>query len=180
MMSEPQIPDSGQLPEIERLTQELKLLRDRRGLTPAALERAPTIVAMLGALDAQQAQEQLVGLIGELGDDERVRALKVDYRLDLDVLAPGILPDERGWVGHRRNAHHRAKGVKSPKRLKRYSDEIVDELAIMLAQGRVGSFTPALWPRWSMVGRNTSSLTKWLAAVTGQASACIPSTSGIA
>jgi len=118
-------------PEDSVLTQ-LRKLREGVGLTPARLEQTGSVMSALGTSDPQEGYERLCDALGKLDDSERLRALRLDYGLDLAaLLGREPVSREREWLGERRSGY--AVVLKRDvKTLSRWSDKAVAELQAAL------------------------------------------------
>ncbi|MDQ1743463.1 MAG: hypothetical protein QOE23_1802 [Pseudonocardiales bacterium] len=111
---------------------QLKKLREGIGLTADRLQDSGAVMSALGASDPQIALHRLQQLLRELGDGERIRALRVDFGLDLEELLERTPhARERDWLGDRRAGYAKAIG-RDVKTLGRWSDRTVAELRAKL------------------------------------------------
>lgn len=107
---------------------ELKKLREGRGLTADRLAQSPAVMDALGLDDPATAHQAVLLLIANLGDGERVRALKVDLGVDLaDLFGRQPRSRERDWLTERRDVYSIISG-RSVKTLTRWSDKTLSEL----------------------------------------------------
>ena len=103
----------------ESLVQELKALRQRQGLTLRALAGAPAVLAALGNVPIQEAHDRLIALIDELGDNDRVYALKNAYAID--HANPETLMTRRAQL--------QSVTGRDPKTIASYENAMIEELA---------------------------------------------------
>src|SRR5581483_9470826 len=102
MPSTPQNVDMAKDTPPDLVLQQLRKLREGTGLTSAKLERSGAVMSALGTADPKVAMERLQHAIEELGDSDRVRALKVDFGLDIEALLEREpATREREWLGDR-------------------------------------------------------------------------------
>lgn len=121
--------------------QELKKLREGRGLT---VERLRTSRALLDALqtdDAEDARRLIERRLEQLGDGQGSRVLRVDFSLDLpSLLGSTPTPRDCDLLGERRQSYATILG-RDVKTLSRWSDKALSELRALLDvdsfQGRV-------------------------------------------
>ena len=111
---------------------ELRKLREGRGLTADRLTTCPNLLSAAGTSDATEALQVLTAILERIGESERVRALKVDFGLDLASLL-GRVPIDReiGLLGQRRAAYAEVVG-RDVKTLARWSDRALGELRAQL------------------------------------------------
>lgn len=113
---------------------ELKKLREGRGLTADRIGEASALLAALETTDPADARALIKRNVQHLGDGERVRALKVDFGVDLPALlerAPS--PRELDYLGERRQSYGTVIG-RDVKTLARWSDKALDELVSVLGR----------------------------------------------
>lgn len=111
---------------------QLKKLREARGLGADRLAGSPAVLAALATSDASEAYGALCLLLGNMGDGERVRALKVDFGLDLkELLQRPPTSREQDWLGDRRAGYATIVG-RDVKTLSRWSDRALSELRSQL------------------------------------------------
>ena len=107
---------------------ELKKLREGRGLNAHRLSTSPNLLAALGTDDPGTGFDSLVAVLSEMGDGERVRSLRVDFGLDLDdLLERPPSGKEVDFLGDRRSGYGEVIG-RSAKTLSRWSDKTLGEL----------------------------------------------------
>lgn len=130
MDSELDIPTGSEptAPAADRALAELKKLREGRGLTVDRVAQSPNLLSATGTSDPGDAYELICTALDDLGDGDRVRALKVDFGLDLPELL-GYSPSSReiDYLGDRRGAHAEILGY-DVKTLSRWSDKTIGEL----------------------------------------------------
>lgn len=108
--------------------QQLRKLREGTGLTSAKLERSGAVMSALGTADPKVAMERLQQAVDDLGDSDRVRALKVDFGLDMpNLLEREPATREREWLGDRREGYGQVV-ERDSKTLGRWSDKAIEEL----------------------------------------------------
>lgn len=112
---------------------QLKKLREGRGLTADRLGESPAVLSALNTNDQGEAYDQIQHLLLSMDDTDRVRALRVDFGLDLPELLQSTPKDrERAWLGDRRSGYSVIAG-RDVKTLARWSDRALGELrALML------------------------------------------------
>jgi hypothetical protein len=89
-------------------------------------------MSALGTSDPEEAHGRLLTALGKLGDGERVRALKVDFGLELSALLEREpAPRECEWLGDRRSGYAEVIG-RDVKTLSRWSDRTITELRTLL------------------------------------------------
>ncbi len=113
----------------ERLRDELKRLRGRQGLTPAKLERSPTILRALGNPPSVDAYDRLVSAVHALGEGRDARALRAAYGIGVSV--PGLLGDRRAAFGTQ-------EGGRLPDAVELWENEAIDSLVVSLQEGWKG------------------------------------------
>jgi transcriptional regulator with XRE-family HTH domain len=101
------------------LVEELRSLRQRRGLTLQALAKCPQLLSALNNPPLQEAHDALLKLVEQLGDDEPGRALKHAYAIGLSD--PRTLTDRR--------ADLKARLGRDPKTLASYENKMIAEVA---------------------------------------------------
>ncbi|GAA1508670.1 hypothetical protein [Nocardioides humi] len=107
---------------------ELKKLREGRGLNAGRLSRCPNLVAALGAQDSGTAYDALLAILRQMGDGERVRSLRVDFGVDLEeLLKRPPSTKEYDFLGDRRSGYGTVIG-RGVKTLSRWSDKTIGEL----------------------------------------------------
>jgi hypothetical protein len=112
---------------------ELKKLREGRGLNPERLGKCAAVLAALGVSDPREGVAALQFALHQLGDGDRVRALKVDLGLDLqELLGRPPVTREMDWLGERRSAYAEVIG-RDVKTLARWSDRTLEELRAHLS-----------------------------------------------
>lgn len=118
------------------MLQQLKKLREGRGLSVERLGDSPAVLSALGSTDPTEAMDTLLGALAQLGDGERIRALKVDLGLDLDEpLGRSPTGRECDWLGDRRQAYALQVG-RDVKTVRRWSDDSLGELRGLLLTDR--------------------------------------------
>ncbi len=107
---------------------QLKKLREGVGLTVDRLKASGAVMSALATSDPVEARDRLVRVLNDLGTNERVQALKVDFGLDLENLL-GQRPTQRelAWLGDRRSGFASVVG-RDVKTLARWSDKAIGEL----------------------------------------------------
>lgn len=107
---------------------QLKKLREGRGLSADRLRSAPAVLSSLATSDPFEAYEALQRLLWDLPDSEQMRALVVDFGFNLDELL-GREPSSRevDRLGERRAAYADLVG-KDVKTIARWSDKTLGEL----------------------------------------------------
>lgn len=115
---------------------ELKKLREGRGLSAGRLADCPNLLSATGTSDPLEAFQTIVAVLGRLGDGERLKALKLDFGLELTELLER-LPTGRecDFLGDRRNGYAEIVG-RDVKTLGRWSDRAVRELRAQLINDR--------------------------------------------
>jgi hypothetical protein len=114
--------------DTDQALSELKKLREGRGLSPDRLSDSPAVLSALATSDPSEAYQTLCLLLSRMGDGERVRALKVDFGLELtELLQRAPSSRERDWLGERRNGFAEVIG-RDVKTLARWSDRTLGEL----------------------------------------------------
>lgn len=114
--------------DTDRALQELRRLREGRGLTPDRLANCSNLMSAVGTSDPGEASDILRAVLGRLGDGERLRALRVDFGHDLEaLLGRPPIGREIDFLGERRNAYATLIG-RDVKTLSRWSDKTVAEL----------------------------------------------------
>ena len=108
--------------------QQMRKLREGPGLTTERLKRSGAVLSALGTSDPKEGHDRLVELLNQMTSVEHVRALKVDFGLELATLF-GKAPTERErqWLGDRRTSYGRIIG-RDAKTLSRWSDRTLEEL----------------------------------------------------
>lgn len=114
--------------DTDQILDELKKLREGRGLRADRLAESPALIDAIALDDPAKAKTALGLLIGNLGDGDRVRALKVDFGLELEELL-GRRPTTReiDFLGDRRAAYAEVIG-RDVKTLSRWSTRTLKEL----------------------------------------------------
>lgn len=108
--------------------QELKKLREGRGLTVERLQASPATLAALQTDNADDAHRLIERHLEALGDGQRSRALRVDFGLDLpQLLRNKPTPRECDLLGERRQSYATILG-KDVKTLARWSDKALTDL----------------------------------------------------
>lgn len=112
----------------DRALAELKKLREGRGLTADRVARSPNLLSASGTSDPGEAVDTIRAVLNDMGDTDRVRALRVDFGWDLPKLL-GHTPSARetDYLGDRRSAYAEILGY-DVKTLSRWSDKTVAEL----------------------------------------------------
>jgi len=112
--------------------QQLKKLREGRGLTEGRLKLAGAVMSALGTSDPTDGLQRLMAILDDQEDGERLRALRVDFGLSLvALLMRDPTPRERDWLGDRRSGY--AEVVeRDVKTLARWSDAEVADLRARL------------------------------------------------
>lgn len=107
---------------------QLKKLREGRGLSADRLRSAPAVLSSLATSDPFEAYEALQRLLWDLPDSEQMRALVIDYGFNLDDLL-GREPSSRevDRLGERRAAYAELVG-RDVKTIARWSDKTLGEL----------------------------------------------------
>ena len=107
---------------------ELKKLREGRGLRADRVAECPAVMEAIG-LDEPSKVVTAIGLVLDgLGDGDRVRALKVDFGLELEkLLARRPSTREIDFLGDRRAAYAEVVG-RDVKTLSRWSSRTLQEL----------------------------------------------------
>lgn len=107
---------------------QLKKLREGRGLTADRLGHSPAVLSALNTNDQGEAFQLLQSLLDQMDETDRVRALRVDFGLDLpELLQSTPKARERAWLGDRRSGYSVIAG-KDVKTLARWSDRAIGEL----------------------------------------------------
>lgn len=115
---------------------ELKKLREGRGLNADRLSEMPNLLSSLGTSDPGEAFDALRAILDRMGDGERVRALKVDFGLQLsELLGKEPMSREYDFLGDRRSAYGQVVG-RDVKTLGRWSDRTIAELRGQLISDR--------------------------------------------
>lgn len=115
---------------------ELKKLREGRGLNADRLSEMPNLLSSLGTSDPGEAFDALRAILDRMGDGERVRALKVDFAVELrDLLEREPASREYDYLGDRRSAYGEIIG-RDTKTLARWSDRTIAELRGQLISDR--------------------------------------------
>lgn len=120
--------------DTERIQSELKKLREGRGLRAERMAESPALMEILGLDDPGDAVTALGLLLDGLGDGERVRALKVDFGLELEELLRRV-PDplELDFLGRRRSTYAEVVG-RDVKTLGRWSNRALEELQALFVE----------------------------------------------
>lgn len=111
-----------------KILDELKKLREGRGLRADRLAESPEVMTAIGLDDPIDGVTALGILIGNLGDGDPTRALKVDFGLQLEEML-GRQPTTReiDFLGDRRAAYAETIG-RDVKTLSRWSNRALKEL----------------------------------------------------
>ncbi|MEA3078195.1 MAG: hypothetical protein QOF60_3103 [Actinomycetota bacterium] len=118
--------------DTDRALSELKKLREGRGLNPDRLADSPAVLSALATSDPGEAYQALCLLLNRMGDGDRIRALKVDFGLELpELLQRAPTSRERDWLGERRAGLATVIG-RDVKTLARWSDRTLGELRSQL------------------------------------------------
>ncbi|AKU18196.1 hypothetical protein [Luteipulveratus mongoliensis] len=117
---------TGSVPD--RALAELKKLREGRGLTVDRIAHSPSLLSATGTSDPAEALAIIRAALSELGDNDRARALRVDFGLNLEqaILRPPT-GREIDYLGDRRSAYATILGY-DVKTLSRWSDKTISEL----------------------------------------------------
>ncbi|MGC4192936.1 MAG: hypothetical protein QM589_17460 [Thermomicrobiales bacterium] len=114
--------------DTDPVLEELKKLREGRGLNADRLSRCSNLLAALGTSDPGAAYDTLVAILRQMGDGERMRSLRVDFGLDLEELLERTpTGKERDFLGERRSGYATVIG-RGAKTLSRWSDKTLGEL----------------------------------------------------
>lgn len=124
----------GQAVDTDPVLAELKKLREGRGLTMDRLKDSRAVLNALDTANAREGYRMLQLAVRELGDDQKVRALIVDFGWGLEnCLGRPPLEDEIQWLGRRRSAYAELVG-RDIKTVTRWSNKALEEL-----NGLIGS-----------------------------------------
>lgn len=111
---------------------QLKKLREGNGLSADRLGASPAVLSSLATSDPKEGFDALRLILERLGDNDRTRALRVDFGLNLDELL-GRAPTSReaDRLGERRAGYAELVG-RDVKTLGRWSDKAIAELRAQL------------------------------------------------
>lgn len=112
----------------DRALQQLKRLREGRGLSADRISSCPDLLSATGTSDVGESYEVILSVLERMTDSAGTKALRVDFGLNLAALL-GREPVERelDFLGERRSAY--AEIVKRDvKTLSRWSDKAIAEL----------------------------------------------------
>lgn len=116
--------------------EQLKKLREGRGLTPERIAKSPAVLDALGETSGVEAQEELLRVLAGMDDGAGTRALTVDFAIDLEeLLGREPTTKERDFLGERRSTYATLIG-REVRTLQRWSDKALREL-----RGLLGSET---------------------------------------
>lgn len=122
--------------DTDPVLRELKKLREGRGLSVDRLTDSPAVLSACATGDPSEAYQALLQILERMGDGERIRALKVDFGLELtELLERQPTSREQDWLGDRRSGY--AEMIqRDVKTLARWSDRTVGELRGQLLTDR--------------------------------------------